>query len=927
MSSLYNFKNITIVPSAATLKEVVLSKTQRKTPTVVHRHYAISRIRAFYARKVKFLQQTLHDKLSEIITQFPKMEDVHPFYADLMNILYDKDHYKIALGQMNTARNLVDGIAREYVRLLKYADSLYRCKMLKRAALGRMVKLLKRQKASFDYLEQVRQHLSRLPSIDPNTRTLLLCGFPNVGKSSLINKLTRADVDVQPYAFTTKSLYVGHLDYRYLRWQVIDTPGILDQPLEERNTIEMQAVTALAHLKAAVVFVMDISEQCDHTIAEQIQLFESIRPLFANKPVFIGLNKIDIIRREDLGAETNALLEKLEADNVRIVQLSTVSEEGVIALRDAACDTLMAHRVEQKLHSKQTAESGPLSRLFVAYPEPRDEKVRAAYVPPAVLEKRRSKMQVDLGAHRDERTRKLERELELEMGDQYVLDLKKHYLLKNPEEKYDVVPEIWEGHNIADFVDPNVVEMLKKIKDEEKLREEAGYYDEDLDSDDEETQKLLLDAQRIEAKEKLLRLEHALNKVDKPQIPRTKGRKRERTLSKLEDEMSELGVDLKKRKMSNLRAEGERPTRGGKKMGNLGRARSLSAHRATPKDQLIEDVELREKTKKIARKAQKPWQKESRKGEADRRVLTAKPKHLFSGKRGIGKTDRMKSKKKQKGADRAGKRPKPVEKKRKWNEPKGGVAKKKTRKQKKLDRQLVNLPPTAETPTTSAPKSRKPPAESLEERLTAARFRFLNEQLYTTAANEANGIFGEDADSFLAYHRGYQNQVRKWPLNPLERIIADLTKMPAGTVIADMGCGEAQIAQRLARKQLTVHSFDLVAANEHVTACNIANTPLEDESVDVVVFCLSLMGTNLGLFFREANRILRMGGKLKIAEVSSRFRNVKKFIEAVEQMGFVCKNERNLTDYFLLMNFQKNGKVQQKRPTGLILDPCLYKKR
>ena len=47
-------------------------------------------------------------------------------------------------------------------------------------------------------------------------------------------------MEVQPYAFTTKSLFVGHMDYRYLRWQVIDTPGILDRPLEERNTIEMQ---------------------------------------------------------------------------------------------------------------------------------------------------------------------------------------------------------------------------------------------------------------------------------------------------------------------------------------------------------------------------------------------------------------------------------------------------------------------------------------------------------------------------------------------------------------------------------------------------------------------------------------------------------------------------------------------------------------
>lgn len=53
-------------------------------------------------------------------------------------------------------------------------------------------------------------------------------------------EVTRADVDVQPYAFTTKSLFVGHTDYKYLRWQIIDTPGLLDRPLEERNTIEMQ---------------------------------------------------------------------------------------------------------------------------------------------------------------------------------------------------------------------------------------------------------------------------------------------------------------------------------------------------------------------------------------------------------------------------------------------------------------------------------------------------------------------------------------------------------------------------------------------------------------------------------------------------------------------------------------------------------------
>ena len=83
-----------------------------------------------------------------------------------------------------------------------------------------MATLLKSQKSNFGFLEEVRKHLSRLPAIDPNTRTLILTGYPNVGKSSFMNNITRANVDVQPYAFTTKSLFVGHMDYKYLRWQV-----------------------------------------------------------------------------------------------------------------------------------------------------------------------------------------------------------------------------------------------------------------------------------------------------------------------------------------------------------------------------------------------------------------------------------------------------------------------------------------------------------------------------------------------------------------------------------------------------------------------------------------------------------------------------------------------------------------------------------
>ncbi|KAJ2395973.1 Nucleolar GTP-binding protein 1, partial [Coemansia sp. RSA 2603] len=314
MSSIYNFKKIAPVPEAGDFLDIVLSKTQRKTPTVVHPGYKITRIRQFYMRKVKFTQETFDEKLHQILTEFPVLDNVHPFYADLMNVLYDKDHYKLALGQLNTAKHLIDSVGKDYVRLLKFGDSLYRCKQLKRAALGRMATVMKRQKDSLSYLEQVRQHLARLPSIDPNTRTLIVCGYPNVGKSSFMNKVTRADVDVQPYAFTTKSLFVGHMDYKYLRWQVIDTPGILDHPLEERNTIEMQSITALAHLRASVLFFIDLSEQCGYTIHDQISLFHSIKPLFANKPTLLVLSKTDVCTIDDVRPEERQLVEAAVTD-------------------------------------------------------------------------------------------------------------------------------------------------------------------------------------------------------------------------------------------------------------------------------------------------------------------------------------------------------------------------------------------------------------------------------------------------------------------------------------------------------------------------------------------------------------------------------------------------------------------------------------
>jgi nucleolar GTP-binding protein len=634
----YNFKKITVVPGGKEFIEIVLSKTQRKTPTVIHRHYQIGRIRHFYMRKMKFAQQTIHDKMSQIIEEFPKLDDIHPFYADLMNVLYDKDHYKLALGQINIARHKVDETAKHYLRLMKYGDTLYRCKVMKRAALGMFCTILKKQSQSLAYLEQVRQHLARLPSIDPNTRTLVICGFPNVGKSSFMNKVTRADVDVQPYAFTTKSLFVGHLDYKYIRWQVIDTPGILDHPLEDRNTIEMQAITALAHLRAAVLYFMDASETCGNTLDQQMSLFDSIKPLFVNKPIIVCVNKVDVRKISELDTDKQALFESFKASDIPVFEMSTMTGEGVMEARTEACERLLALRVAAKLRGSRVDDF--LNRLHVAVPAKRDNKVREVCIPETVVAKRAVEIQ-------QKSTRKLERDLELEQGDDYYLDLKKNYLLANPDEKYDIIPEIWQGHNIADFIDPDIMKKLEELEAEEELRERTGLYDDDISDEDEETQLKRKLAQQIRDKRKIAILEsREKRKVETPRLPRT-AKKIE--TKKMETELEGLGIELEQDEGVETHLGRARSRSVGQRMARKRRAESVvsadrsrsRSKRPAPRDKSgVRDDIMAKKVRKLSKNAQRKMNLEAKKGESDRRILTSKPRHLFAGKRKAGKTDR-----------------------------------------------------------------------------------------------------------------------------------------------------------------------------------------------------------------------------------------------------------------------------------------------
>ncbi|KND92978.1 25S rRNA (adenine(645)-N(1))-methyltransferase [Tolypocladium ophioglossoides CBS 100239] len=243
--------------------------------------------------------------------------------------------------------------------------------------------------------------------------------------------------------------------------------------------------------------------------------------------------------------------------------------------------------------------------------------------------------------------------------------------------------------------------------------------------------------------------------------------------------------------------------------------------------------------------------------------------------------------------------------------------KKKQKEKKKQAGQPVEAADEAEStapPSTSAvitqaqlPKPAKltPLQAYMREKLVSARFRHLNETLYTRPSDEAFGLFQDSPEMFDAYHEGFRRQVKVWPENPVDSFLEDIrtraklklpgrgkpgapptqrvrTPLPRTTgicTIADLGCGDARLAESLqadkAKLRLDVKSYDLQSPSPLITRADIANLPLEDGSVNVAIFCLALMGTNWIDFIEEAYRILHWKGELWVAEIKSRFGPVR----------------------------------------------------
>jgi len=305
-------------------------------------------------------------------------------------------------------------------------------------------------------------------------------------------------------------------------------------------------------------------------------------------------------------------------------------------------------------------------------------------------------------------------------------------------------------------------------------------------------------------------------------------------------------------------------------------------------------------------------------------------------------------------------------------------------------------------------------------RLAGSRFRELNEELYTTTSTSALERFQQNPTLFEQYHEGFRTQVKSWPTNPVDviykwiisyyhqswKVAEEANGNDNGNAlehrklrIADFGCGDAKLGEKLlafrpnsntnSKKKkkkkkesgkgsntntkcpFKVHSFDLVAnGNKLITPCDMSDVPLKNNSIDIGVFVLALMGTNIADFIREAHRVLTPSGVLKIAEVRSRFestiilddghanagfnmsattkkqqnKNNKKqqqpyvakkqvddtilnnFLDVMEELGFQCIKRDRQNKMFIVLEFNKTGKRPSKH-ASFTAKPCIYKRR
>jgi len=253
--------------------------------------------------------------LNGYVDKFPRMEKREDFLPELVDLVIGIDRYKKALGALNWASNRIEKLKNDSLRDIRGTKEPATIEGFKNSFYGRMSSYIKRIDEDLLFLQDAKNKFRKLPAVDPTVPTVVVAGFPNVGKSSLVAKMSTATPQIAPYPFTTKGIIIGHVKDDWRVFQIIDTPGLLDREFEDRNDIEKQAVLALRYLTDVMIFILDPSETCGYDMKKQNALLETVKTSFSSVPILVAESKSDVLKRDEanisFSVETGDGMDKL----------------------------------------------------------------------------------------------------------------------------------------------------------------------------------------------------------------------------------------------------------------------------------------------------------------------------------------------------------------------------------------------------------------------------------------------------------------------------------------------------------------------------------------------------------------------------------------------------------------------------------------
>ena len=303
------------VPNSKELLDIAFKRAMKSSAQVSKNAPIIIKAKKKESRRIKTAAETLTERVFKIIKMVPIIEELPDFYKELASLLVDIDELKLTLGKLNGILPVLRRLEREYINRLKRIEIPRDGDRLRRSAFGRISSVINKQNRNLEYLNEIRGSLREIPSIDYTMPCVVVAGYPNVGKSSIVKNIsTNKKIEVQEYPFTTKKLKIGHLiiDRKFdkIKIQCLDTPGILDRPMFKRNNIEKQAILALRLISDLILFVFDPTPASGYPVDSQIELFHEIKQNFSKEgqiEMIIVFNKMDLAKDSEIDYLKEAL--------------------------------------------------------------------------------------------------------------------------------------------------------------------------------------------------------------------------------------------------------------------------------------------------------------------------------------------------------------------------------------------------------------------------------------------------------------------------------------------------------------------------------------------------------------------------------------------------------------------------------------------